>query len=323
MAKKWILVEPAGGLGNRLRVIASALIAAEEQQRGVLLNWKRTPEINCDYADLFAATPLFKVASPRMTRLVERLHKTAGIPSAALHLPVASRGGKNVFTVNTANMPDLRFRIQSSDLTDYPVIHFEDVFWDFMLTGMSPDVYANKVKLILKQIVPVEKISRRLFDIPSPRIGVHIRHRTAPDSLRISSLERFIEAMASCLEKQPATTFFLAADLPATERELRDRFGDKIVVSPKASYGKDQTGMYDAVVDLLMLSRCDRILGSYWSSFSDYAALIGGIDLEVIGVGPWPGPGQGILTRAEKYEKYGTEGWGQGWSPEGPPVSVS
>jgi hypothetical protein len=315
---KWIVTQPIGGLGNRLRVLASALVLAEIMDRRVLLVWIRNPCCKGDYADLFEPTPLFDVASPGTTRWMAHLMRA--IPVPAMLLPVASGFGRNVATIDGARLVDLRFRVQPSELDAHPVIHLAGIHWDFMPAGMPADAYAEAVSRVLKQLRPSAPIARRLFDIPSPKVGVHIRHgEDSPDAVRISSLERFVQKMESCLAEAPATKFFLATDRPDIEAGLRDRFGDRILSSPKASHGRDRTGLHDALVDLFMLSRCDRILGSYWSSFSEYAALLGGVEMEVIGVGPWAGPGQAILTRAEKYEKYGSEGWKQGWSPEGPP----
>ncbi len=40
----------------------------------------------------------------------------------------------------------------------------------------------------------------------------------------------------------------------------------------------DPAAMEDAVVDLYALSRCRKIIGSYWSSFTDTAAELGSIE---------------------------------------------
>ena len=316
---KWIVVAPEGGIGNRLRVLASAIIAAEQHNRRVLLIWKQSRECRSAYHDIFEPSSLYRVAPWWRVRLAESAHGRAGIPLPVSLLPIASKGGRSLSVINTDRMAELRFHVPPSEIDDYSVVYFDEVFWDFIPQGMSHETFDQKTKAILKQIVPASKIASRLFDIPSPKVGVHIRHYKAPDAIRISSLERFIAAMESCVAKDPRTKFFLATDVPEVEATLRDRFSDRIVSSPKLSYKRDEAGIYDALVDLYMLSRCDRVLGSYWSSFSEYAALIGGTSLDVIGVGPSPGPAHGILKRAEKYEKYGSEGWAQGWTPEGPP----
>lgn len=75
----------------------------------------------------------------------------------------------------------------------------------------------------------------------------------------------------------------LATDDPAIEYAIKERFPDRVVVRPKVFARDKAAGVRDALVDLLLLSRCRRILGSHWSSFSETAAEIGGIDLEIVG----------------------------------------
>jgi hypothetical protein len=40
--------------------------------------------------------------------------------------------------------------------------------------------------------------------------------------------------------------------------------------------------MIEAVVVLFCLSRCHKLLGSYWSSFSDMAADLGSIKAQIV-----------------------------------------
>jgi hypothetical protein len=63
---------------------------------------------------------------------------------------------------------------------------------------------------------------------------------------------------------------------PADERELKLRYGGRIVTSPKRTnaWGK-RRGIQDALVDLLLLSKSDEILATHWSSFSWLAGKLG------------------------------------------------
>lgn len=42
-------------------------------------------------------------------------------------------------------------------------------------------------------------------------------------------------------------------------------------------------GMHDAMIDLFSLAATDKILGSYWSSFTDVAASMRGIPKVIVG----------------------------------------
>ena len=114
-------------------------------------------------------------------------------------------------------------------------------------------------------------------------VGVHIRRGDHNLAQERSPTAAFIERMAA---EDAAVRFFLATDSPAEEHALSIHFPNRIITASKA-FGRDSTaGMRGAVVDLYALARTSRLLGSYWSSFSETAAEIGGITLEVIDLGP-------------------------------------
>ena len=60
-------------------------------------------------------------------------------------------------------------------------------------------------------------------------------------------------------------------------------FPNTITVYDKQSLDRnDPIAIRDAVIDLYNLAHCKKIYGSYYSSFSDIAALWGGIEKEVL-----------------------------------------
>ena len=87
--------------------------------------------------------------------------------------------------------------------------------------------------------------------------------------------------MEAVLDESPATHFFLATDDAdgTTAAELRAAFGDRRIlmsstpVSRPAEARRTPAGMHKGLVDLLALSRCRQIIGSFYSSFSVWAAV--------------------------------------------------
>jgi len=79
------------------------------------------------------------------------------------------------------------------------------------------------------------------------------------------------------LNKQ--TQFFLATDDQKTEQKFVNSFPNNIVVYPKHydSSKLRQTTMQEALTDLYLLSMCKKVVGTTGSSFSLYAAKLGGI----------------------------------------------
>jgi hypothetical protein len=120
---------------------------------------------------------------------------------------------------------------------------------------------------------------------PGKLVGVHIRGTDNVESVERSPVESFLVRMQKEVEQDPGARFFLATDDPATEQVVRGRFPGRVATRPKVFARDKAEGARDALVDLLILSKCRLILGSYWSSFTDMAADLGGAQVEVVGGG--------------------------------------
>ena len=82
-----------------------------------------------------------------------------------------------------------------------------------------------------------------------------------------------IDEIQKRIQEDPDVRFFLATDSEAEEEQLIRQFGNKILVQKGKDLSRNSTtGIQNALVDLLCLSYCDEIWGSYWSSFSETAA---------------------------------------------------
>jgi hypothetical protein len=120
--------------------------------------------------------------------------------------------------------------------------------------------------------------------VPSPGrlVGVHIRRGDNEASIQVSPLDLFIARMQREVDEDPKVRFFLATDDAATEQTVVARFPGRVTVRGKDLSRVRTGGVQDALVDLLVLSGCPLILGSYWSSFSQTAAELGGGKLETV-----------------------------------------
>lgn len=90
------------------------------------------------------------------------------------------------------------------------------------------------------------------------------------------------ERMHAEIDIDPTTRFFVATDDPVEEACMRDTFGHRVFAHPKRLTRNRPDGIRDALVDLLCLFRTRRVIGSFYSSFSEAAAEIGGVELVVI-----------------------------------------
>lgn len=113
-------------------------------------------------------------------------------------------------------------------------------------------------------------------------IGVHIRKADRDTVAWNSPLEQFEARMAREAEIDRSAAFFLATDSAESEARVKAKFGPRVLVREKSRSRETVEGMRDAVIDLYLLSRTRKILGSPGSTFSTTAAAMGAIPLALV-----------------------------------------
>ena len=108
---------------------------------------------------------------------------------------------------------------------------------------------------------------------------MHIRRIENEQSVIYSPLERFVECMKEEINRDNNIKFFISTDDYQVEEYLRNLFPHRIITHNKKSLSRNSSrGVQDALIDLYCLSNCSKLIGSYWSSFTDTAWQINGID---------------------------------------------
>ena len=93
-----------------------------------------------------------------------------------------------------------------------------------------------------------------------------------------------IALMKKELDQYPETCFFLATDDNKEEALLRKTFPGRIISNELRVQERNSVeGMQDALVDLWCLAASSKIIGSFWSSFTDTAADMRGIEKVIDG----------------------------------------
>ena len=256
-----LTVEPIAGLGNRMRVVGSALALARATGARLRLIWTRTPDLHCRFLELFEPLPDVVLAerSRTLSRIVRRLI-----------MPVSPR---------TRIVYQAEIERLLSAGADFPA-----------LLRAAPMYVATCTRFfeapqLLAPLIPAQQL-RREVDAFSARfdghtVGVHIRRRDFAFQHR-SPTGAFLARMHTEVMNDSLTRFFVSSDDPDEEALLRQEFGDRILTRPKHFTRSRPEGIRDAVVDLYCLARTRRIVAGIYSSFSEAAAEIGGIERVVI-----------------------------------------
>ena len=94
-------------------------------------------------------------------------------------------------------------------------------------------------------------------------------------------LDMFVEKMQKRIDENPEVKFYLASDGADVIEYMQKHFPGRVIINEGAELSrKSKSGMENAIIDLLALSKTGGIIGSFGSTFSDMASYIGRIELE-------------------------------------------
>jgi hypothetical protein len=287
-----IVIRPAGGLCNRLSVVSSCAVLARRCDRELKVCWTPGPGWSDEDLD-----DLFENRFSRVS-VAEFEHKLE--TALCLHDTVRVEGIGGLSQVwRSAGEPG--FAAVFDDRT-YPVVAYHS--FRRCQDLLAPEVRRRLLAGFEREFVtelrgwrPVRAIRERVDGITDAfagdTVGVHIRrgdafdHPTLSAEYRRSTDAAFIARLDRIVRSRPASSFFLATDSETTQEFFRDRYGDRILADLEkrfvpSVYNERKDNQRDAVVDLFALARTRMILGSHYSTFSQSAALLGGVRLRVV-----------------------------------------
>ena len=258
---------PQGGLCNRMRVMNSAFAFAARVPISLEIIWCRDATLNCSLSELFSIG--FEACRVTEFDLNTRVGRFAFAARRWL-----CRAKKKIW-IDQGNLFDL-------DMFD------EKLLQDIKLTGCYLETYSSFFynPLPFSDLILTEenqaKVDAYLIHL-SNAVGVHIRRTDNENSILNSPTSMFQEAMKRELDLDPNVIFYLATDSPEEEIFFREVFPNNIVCHKKTSYDRnDPKAIRDALIDLYCLANCRKLIGSYYSSFTETASEIRGIAKQVI-----------------------------------------
>lgn len=258
-----IIIQPSGGLCNRMRVINSGWRLSRERQEKLLVLWNCNPELNCPFEALFRPVTEFRITNIHSVADPRKLfyQKTARTCLTNDSL-IAHRTAEGVLDSSYV-------RSLKSNLYIFT--------WEWFYPSEDYHLF-----------VPTETLEKRIRKITAgfgpSCVGVHIRRTDNQPAIGKSSTDAFLHSMKQELLEDPDTMFYLATDDMAEEARLREAFPGRILSNQKRCLRRDsREGMQDALLDLYSLAATRKIIGSYFSSFTDIAADMRKIPLLIAG----------------------------------------
>ena len=242
-----IVVELNKGLGNRLKALVSGICGADELGKEVRAIWTSNADCGAKFGELFdlSAGPL-----PCWVYVHDALQ--AGYTQHVVDTDVQWNSVKGISTVIYTKSGS---RFHTANQVKF-------VYWLQSLKAKAAIVSAATTALATAGSNPV--------------VGVHLRRTeytaAAPTSAFVAAMNAF----------DASTKFFVASDSDSDRQALEAAFPGRIITVAETLSRTSAEGMKDALKDFVGLSKCSEILGSEGSSFSEMAALYGGVKLTIV-----------------------------------------
>lgn len=273
-----IIVEPCAGLGNRFIALASAYHAAKQLDKELVVIWKEESVLGAPMRVLFELPSDIKCVE--ISEYGYKRNLFGQLRGNRIKKKYRGLAGKFFECDDIMKLYEEKGREGvAGQFVKYTDVYVKatNPFWNIFDIDHAFDFISPKAAIEdRKNQVLKEAEGKRL-------VGVHIRRTDHIEAIQNSPLEMFIGKMQEELDRKKETFFYVATDDKATEEELRERFGEKVLTfSGKSLDRNSRQGIEDAYVEMLCLSAGEKILGSFNSTFSVMASRLGNIPLEVI-----------------------------------------
>lgn len=258
-----IFIQPLYGLSNRMRSIVGAATLADTLGYQLIVLWVRDESLNAKFSDLFEDIP-FHVIECKENSIKYKLIWHIAKYIYKCHFIYDD------WITNIARGKDPTSWLNQLQKKNLLMVTCHDI-----MMSANYDIYKVKNQL-------VNTLARDIH-IDENTIGIHIRRKDNENSIKYSPTYLFVNRINEELKVSPQTKFYLATDDMEEESLFINEFGEHIIKYKKRSLDRNSPiAIQDALIDLYNLSRCRLVLGSYYSSFSDVAALWGCVKKEVL-----------------------------------------
>lgn len=278
MNKDILVANVIGGLCNRLWTIAAALRWARLTNRNLEIVWCNNNDLAANYFDLFEAAPIpLKIHNPSRIEydLKWEIPRKRNLYLSGIYQKIR-------FAATYSDAFGLKPYLGKGD--DF-IKCIQQVKGDILVTsgssvgGFDEDLF-RELFIPSQVIQSLIKEKTKYFDTHT--IGVHIRRTDNLKSIEQSPVDMFVQEMHKCIMLDDKANFFIASDDVSVQDKMKNIFGERVSCGDTSPTRRNLDGMMQATADLWALSMTSCILGSFSSSYTGTAALIGKIPLKVI-----------------------------------------
>lgn len=245
-----LTVVPQGGLGNRMRVVRSAMEVAKLTECAVRVAWTNCKECRCDFGDVFM--PVITKTLNLPDNFIIRPARGIDYPVSRvnLHIPALLRKGK-----------------YGAEYKNFNALQSEDIF---EILKQNKRVYLSTCYEFCESNMPLseifhpspkvrEGVEKCVENFAASTIGLHIRTTDNVAAIEASPVSLFLKVAEQELERNPQIKIFLAADSNEVKALFQKRFGASVVTAEGEMSRSSKNGMINAATDLYTLARTAKI----------------------------------------------------------------
>ena len=266
--RRMIVLHAQHGLSNRLRALAAGLAIARKTNRHFRLIWNLDEHVNAKFEDLFT----------------NELDVWTDVELAEFRGENFDR--YNYMDMEPGSNKNERIRVESTN----------HIYVRSAYILNCPEVTQADVEAALASLTPVKAV---LDMVPKQKltgaIGVHMRNKDPKVEIpgladntytgtgwelltkyrKMSGLLPFSTEIDALLEKSPNQIFYVSSDTEELKTQIKEKYGDRVIMMDTGGCLDRSTKCQQyALADLWALGQTDRILGSFWSSYSEVAGML-------------------------------------------------
>ena len=279
------MIEPGGGLGNRILAMASAFALARDCGIDkIVLYWRNNNECGCDYEDIFVKMP--KECIVKNIHFEKQTYKellTKGKLIRVLKKYIQTRRYHRF--VEKAQAVQLDTGENRTSREDYERLKQEvmgldrdrayiEAYYRFYGENDCSEISFNR-----DIVDKVENYKKSLGKYDA----VHIRRTDNEDAIRKSPTELFYRKIEELVKENPSKKIYVATDDKAILDDLKSRYPSNVVSeATEAVSRRTAEGIRFAVYEMLILAGAEKIYASFGSTFTIIANSIGHNSIETL-----------------------------------------
>lgn len=289
--QKKIYIHIESGMGNRILPLISAIRLAHKTDRKLYIYWgckalgryvetkhvKKWTERPHKFTDFFENDPsLFTQITKQQFEKEKNGKSCKRYTNSSTHTSVITQSDLKRFDVLWFNRIWYPLALDSDDITGY-------IPYPRSLTPISSGNYILSLRKYagMLKVAPdlKQKIKEQTEQFPDNVIGVHIRSTNG--GFLKKRFTHLIPLLDTFLIQNPNYKIFLAADTQSRENEFKLHFKDKLIVYNEPINGQQHkrsntvAGVKNGMIDMFLLSKCTKLIGTGESSFSFMAWIFG------------------------------------------------